>query len=178
MPGEAVKTTVNNIDPLKALQERLGKDVLDVFERSAARTYVGISPSVVKEAAALVFSELGARLIIMTCLETRAGMEILYHFSFDRLGRLVTLRALVPMPEPQIDSITPIVGGAEYIEREISDLFGVTFVGHPNPVRFLLADDWPDGVYPYRKEYRGQYPFRTEEELQQVREQIRQKGTK
>ncbi len=178
MPGEAVKTTVNNVDPVQALKSRLPSGVLGVFERSAARTYVSIDPSVVKAAAACVFNELGARLIIITALETRAGMEILYHFSFDRLGRIVTLRAVVPMPEPQIDSITPVIDGAEYIEREIMDLFGVKFVGHPNPVRFLLADDWPDGVFPYRKEYRGQYPYRTEEQLQQVRDDIRRKGTK
>ncbi len=178
MPGEAVKDTVMNVDPVEALQAHLGGGVIDVFERSAARTYVGIHTSVVKDAAAFMFNELGARLIILTALETRSGMEILYHFSFDRLSRLVTLRALVPMPEPQIDSITPVIDGAEYIEREIRDLFGVTFIGHPNPVRFLLADDWPDCVYPYRKEYRGQYPYRTEEELQQVREQMRRKGTK
>ncbi len=178
MPGEAVKGTMKVMDPVKALQEHLPGRVVDVFERSAARTYVGIDSAAVKDAASFLFNGLGARLIIMTAVETRAGMEILYHFSFDALGRIVTLRAVVPMPEPQIDSITPIIDGAEYIEREIADLFGVKFVGHPNPVRFLLADDWPDGVYPYRKEYRGQYPYRSEEELQQVREQIRRKGTK
>ena len=58
------------------------------------------------------------------------------------------------------------------------DLFGVEFVGHPNPVRFLLADDWPEGVYPYRKEHKGKYPYRSEEELEDVREQIRRRGTK
>jgi len=134
-------------------------------------------PSEVRDIATFMFVELEARFIILTGLETRAGMELLYHFSFDSLGKIVTLRTVVPMPEPKIDSIAIAIDGAEYIEREIRDLFGVEFVGHPNPARFILADDWPEGVYPYRKEYRDQYPFRTEEEQEKVRCEIRRKGT-
>ena len=166
------------VDPVKTLQAKFADGLIDVDERSSARVYVSIDPARVTDIVRFLFEDLGARFIIATCLETRAGMEILYHFSFDSLGVLVSLRAVVPMPEPRIDSVSPIVDGAEYIEREIADLFGVEFVGHPNPVRFLLADDWPEGVYPYRKEYKGQYPYRTEEELEEVREQIRQRGTK
>lgn len=169
---------MNNVDPVKALQVRFPKGIGDVLERSESRVYVGVDASIVKDIASFMFNNLGARLIIMTALETRAGMEILYHYTFDQLGRIVTLRAVVPMPEPRIDSITPIIDGAEYIEREITDLFGVEFVGHPNPTRFLLGDEWPEGVYPYRKEYRGQYPYRTEEETAAMREQILRKGTK
>ncbi|MBN1855867.1 MAG: NADH-quinone oxidoreductase subunit C [Dehalococcoidia bacterium] len=169
---------MNNENPVKQLQKQFPDAVGDVQERSASRMYVSIVPSKVKDIAAFMFVDLGARFIIMTGLETRAGMEILYHFSFDSLGKIVTLRTVAPMPEPTIDSIAPIIDGAEYIEREIRDLFGVEFVGHPNPVRFLLADDWPEGVYPYRKEFRGQYPFRTEEEQEELRCQILRKGTK
>ena len=146
-------------------------------ERSESRSYVGVDAGMVRDVAGFLFNNLGARLIVMTCLETRAGMELLYHFSFDGLGKIVTLRAVIPMPEPRIDSITPIIDGAEYIEREINDLFGVEFVGHPNPTRFLLGDAWPEGVYPYRKEHRGKYPFRTDEETAALREEILRKGT-
>jgi Ni,Fe-hydrogenase III component G len=169
---------VKTVDPVKTLQVRFPKGIGDVEERSESRVYVGIDPGMVREIADFLFNNVGARLIIITCLETRAGMELLYHFSFDQLGRIVTLRAVVSMPEPRIDSITPVIDGAEYIEREIADLFGVQFVGHPNPTRFLLGDDWPEGVYPYRKEHRGKYPYRTEEETAALREQILRRGTK
>lgn len=169
---------MSNINPVEKLQERFPGAIGDVEVRSAARTYVAIIPSEVRDIAKFMFVDLGARFIIMTGLDTRAGMEILYHFSFDALGKIVTLRTVVPMPEPKIDSIATVIDGAEYIEREIRDLFGVEFVGHPNPVRFLLADDWPEGVYPYRKEFKGQYPFRTEEEQEELRCQILRKGTK
>lgn len=163
---------------MKALQVRFPKGIGDIEERAGSRVYVGVDAGMIREMADFMFNNLSARLIVITALETRAGMEILYHFSFAQLGRIVTLRAVVSMPEPRIDSITPIIDGAEYIEREIADLFGVQFVGHPNPTRFLLGDDWPEGVYPYRKEYHGQYPYRTEEETAAMREQILRKATK
>jgi NADH-quinone oxidoreductase subunit C len=167
---------VNIVDPVKALLVRFPKGIGDVEERSESRVYVGIDPGMVRDVAGFLFNNLGARLIVITCLETRVGMELLYHFSFDGLGKIVSLRAVVRMPEPRIDAITPVIDGAEYFEREIMDLFGVEFVGHPNPTRFLLGDGWPEGVYPYRKEHRGKYPYRTEEENAAVRDQILHKG--
>lgn len=169
---------MNNVDPVKTLQAKFPDALRAVDEKSASRVYVSIDPAKVTDVARFLFEDLGARFIISTCVETRAGMEILHHFSFDSMGVIISLRAVVPMPEPRIDSIAPIIDGAEYIEREIMDLFGVEFVGHPNPVRFLLADDWPEGVYPYRKEYEDKYPYRTEEELEEVRDKVRKRGTK
>jgi Ni,Fe-hydrogenase III component G len=168
---------VNNVDPVKALEVRFPKGIGDVEERSERRAYVNIDSGMVREIAGFLFNNLGARLIVITCLETRAGMELLYHFSFDRLGKIVSLRTVIRMPEPRIDAITPVIDGAEYFEREIMDLFGVEFVGHPNPTRFILGDGWPEGVYPYRKEHRGKYPYRTDDETAAMREQILHKGT-
>jgi NADH-quinone oxidoreductase subunit C len=52
---------------------------------------------------------------------------------------------------------------AAYIyEREVHDILGVQFTGHPDLARLLLPDEWPDGVYPLRKEFRSksQEPIR------------------
>ena len=166
------------IDPVKTLQTKFPGTTGAVEQPSQRRAFVDIEAARVQDIARFVFADLGARLITVTGLETTRGMELLYHFSFDAAGIIMTLRAVVPMPQPRIDSITPIVDGAEYIEREIADLLGVEFVGHPNPVRFLLADDWPEGVYPYRKEHRGKYPYRNDEELEEVREEVRRRWTK
>lgn len=166
------------IDPVKTLQTKFPEGTGAVEQPSSRRIYVDIDASRVRDVARFIFEDLGARLVTVTGVETTRGMELLYHFSFDSAGVIVTLRAIVKMPEPRIDSITSIIDGAEYIEREIADLFGVEFVGHPNPVRFLLADDWPQGVYPYRKEHRGKYPYRTEEELDEVREEMRRRRAK
>lgn len=78
-------------------------------------------------------------------------IELLYHMlqygeevSEGDLGEavLITVRTLVPKGTSRIDSITEVVPGAELYEREIMDMFGVEFEGHPNPEKLLLPDDW------------------------------------
>jgi Ni,Fe-hydrogenase III component G len=44
------------------------------------------------------------------------------------------------------------VAAAEWIEREIHDILGIDFKNHPNLKRLILFDDWPEGVYPLRKD--------------------------
>ncbi|MEM2083837.1 MAG: NADH-quinone oxidoreductase subunit C, partial [Nitrososphaerota archaeon] len=59
---------------------------------------------------------------------------------------------------PEIDTITDIIPGASFYEREIYDLLGVNFIGHPNLKRVILPENWPKGVYPLRKEYKPEHP--------------------
>jgi NADH:ubiquinone oxidoreductase subunit C len=86
-----------------------------------------------------------------------ADVELLYHML--RYGEekaegdlddaiMVTVRAFVPKGEPTIDSITDVVPGASLYEREIIDMFGVEFEGHPNPDKLLLPDDWEEDEAP------------------------------
>jgi NADH-quinone oxidoreductase subunit C len=51
-----------------------------------------------------------------------------------------------------VPSLVPVWNGANWLEREAYDMFGIIFEGHPNLRRMLLADDWDDG-YPLRKDY-------------------------
>jgi Ni,Fe-hydrogenase III component G len=80
-------------------------------------------------------------------------VEVNYHFCFDAEHCVVTVKSWAEKPEPHIESITPIIVGAEWIEREINDLIGCTFDNHPRPERLILADDWPEGVHPLSREY-------------------------
>ncbi|MRR08830.1 Fe-S-binding domain-containing protein, partial [bacterium] len=54
---------------------------------------------------------------------------------------------------PRLPSITPVIAGANWSEREIRDLLGVEFDGHPDPRRLVLSDDWPQGVHPLRRDF-------------------------
>jgi Ni,Fe-hydrogenase III component G len=79
--------------------------------------------------------------------------EILYHFAYDELGLVITVKSLIRDKEnPSTESIATFLPGAEWIEREMHDVAGVEFKNHPDMRRLILADDWPDGVYPLRKE--------------------------
>ena len=140
---------------VKTIQNLLGEQVIDLERPLGKRAYVRIAPENVTAAVKILFDECGGRLATVTGLDTRDGIEILYHFAFDADGVVVTLKAMAPKPLPEIDSVTAITPAAENIEREIHDLLGVKFRNHPRLERFILADDWPEGVYPMRREYKG-----------------------
>jgi NADH:ubiquinone oxidoreductase subunit C len=59
--------------------------------------------------------------------------------------------AEVPEGEPSVPSLTPMFPGVELAEREVYDLFGITFEGHPDLTRILMPDDWEG--HPLRKDY-------------------------
>jgi NADH:ubiquinone oxidoreductase subunit C len=63
----------------------------------------------------------------------------------------VSLRTTVKKTNPEVDSITPVIKGAAFIEREIHDLFGVKFRGHPSLKRLILPPRWK-GEPPLRKD--------------------------
>ena len=103
----------------------------------------------------LLFEDLALRFVIETGIDSEDCFEILYHFSNDQTGCVVTVKAFIRDREnPSIESITPLIPGAEWIEREIHDILGIDFKNHPNMRRLILADDWPEGVYPLRKDFK------------------------
>jgi len=82
------------------------------------------------------------------------GLLHVYHvFSIDELGTYVVVEASVSPAHPRMPSITPVVDAANWHEREVTDFIGVEFVGHPEPGRLILPYDWPEGVYPLRKDF-------------------------
>ncbi|UCG48701.1 MAG: NADH-quinone oxidoreductase subunit C [Phycisphaerales bacterium] len=100
-----------------------------------------------------LFEDVGCRFAIVTGIDAEHCFEVLYHFSYDQLGCVITVKAFIRDREhPSIESITPFLPGAEWIEREIHDILGIEIKNHPNMKRLILAEDWPEGVYPMRKE--------------------------
>ena len=100
-----------------------------------------------------LFEEVPARFVIATGIDAEDCFEIIYHYSYDQTGCVINLKAFIrDRKRPAIESITPFLPAAEWIEREIHDVLGIDFKNHPNLKRLILADDWPEGVYPLRKE--------------------------
>jgi len=141
-------------DELLALvRERLGEKIVRWTEKSARRVYVEVRPEDVPEISRFVFRELEARFSIATGADTPAAIEVLYHWAFDQCGLFFTVRTKLNRDKPVIESIAPICKGAEWIEREMWELLGITFLNHPDMRHLLLADDWPAGKYPLRRDY-------------------------
>jgi NADH-quinone oxidoreductase subunit C len=100
-----------------------------------------------------LFEDIPLRFVIATGIDAEHCFEVLYHFAYDQLGCFVTVKAFIrDRQNPAIESIAPFLPAAEWIEREIHDILGINFKNHPNLRRLILADDWPQGVYPLRKE--------------------------
>jgi NADH-quinone oxidoreductase subunit C len=77
--------------------------------------------------------------------------EVVASFLDHEHKRRTRLRIQVPAADPTVDSIVDIHPGADALEREVYDMFGITFEGHPDLTRILMPEDW-DG-HPLRKDY-------------------------
>jgi NADH-quinone oxidoreductase subunit C len=84
--------------------------------------------------------------------KTEAGMEVVYHLYSMHLGHgPLVLKQRTSREKPVVTSLTPVYRGAEFQEREVFDLFGIHFDGHPDLRRILMWDEFKD--YPMRKDY-------------------------
>src|SRR6201996_836144 len=90
----------------------------------------------------------------VTCVDwypSEPRFQVTYHILSHRLKERVRLHAMVESIDPSIDSITPVWPSANFYEREVWDLFGVRFHGHPGLRRIMLPEEW-EGP-PVRKHY-------------------------
>ena len=139
------------IDALMVMKEKFSDRIIEWFEKSEKRFYILIDSSNLLQIVDYIFNEVRARFIIVSGLDTPAGIELVYHFALDGAGTVVSLRVILPQENPRIESIASIITGAQWIEREIREILGVEFLHHPDPRRFLMSEDWPEGVYPLRR---------------------------
>ena len=98
-------------------------------------------------------NDLGYRLLMsQTAVDWKDRFELVYHLYRLDSAFPIVLRFDLPREEsPGAPSLTPFWPGAEFQEREIFDLMGIVFVGHPDLRRILLADDFQG--HPLRKDF-------------------------
>ena len=136
------------------IKSALGDRLLDLQQPSEKRLYIEVDAQVIPDTARVLFNDLEARLQTASGVDAPGEIEILYHWALDRLGLVVTVRARIDRDRPEIASITAICPAAEWIEREMWELLGVSFQDHPDLRHLLLQDDWPEGKHPLRRDYR------------------------
>jgi len=91
--------------------------------------------------------------------------EVVYQLYSIRNNHRVRVKARVPEDDCAIDSATPIWKGANFLEREVYDMMGITFNNHPDLRRILMTEDYDEG-HPLRKDFpiegrgwRDTFPF-------------------
>ncbi len=139
------------IEKLEKIKQRFRNKIENIYVHNERRIYVDLKDkNDIKEVAHYVFYDLGMRFNIASGVDARRHLEILYHFSNDFKGQIITFRVKIDKENPEIVSIASVFKAAEWIEREIWELLGINFIGHPNLKRLLLAEDWPEGKCPLR----------------------------
>lgn len=141
---------------LEKLKSRLAGCIREAEVLYGDTIVVRLKPDCLPHAASVVFDEMKGLLMTSAGVDERPlnNSFTVYHlFSLDREGVFLVLASSMPPSSPRLPSITPVVPGANWIEREIRDLLGIEFEGHPDPRRLVLPDDWPENIYPLRKEF-------------------------
>ena len=96
-----------------------------------------------------------ARLVSLFADDARAGegvFHLYYVLALDAAHGFLILRVPVSPEAPEFTALSNAIPAVNWQEREVLDLFGLKLVGHPNPRRCALHDDWPE-IYPLRKDF-------------------------
>jgi len=141
---------------VQALADRLRERFPDVVTARGEVTVV-VDPEEVTSALTFLRDDDGLRFTWLADLSATDWPDreprfwIAYHlFSMDH-GHRVRVKAGLGPDEPHIASVTALYPTANWLEREVFDMYGVAFDGHPDLRRILMPDDW-DG-HPLRKDY-------------------------
>lgn len=148
------QTTIARVKEVVAA--RSGSTSSSVTQPQADTLHFTIDKSVMRTVVDGLIHDLQARFLISVGTDKRSisgDFAVLHLFSLDQDHLYVLLEAPVSESDLRIDSITQVIPGADWAEREFRDAVGVHPEGHPDPRRLLLADDWPEGVYPLRRDF-------------------------
>jgi len=98
-------------------------------------------------------------LAVVSCSDLGKTIELIYHFSVNfgvRLNEIsLNIAVEIPKSKPEIETICDYVPGALITEREKQEMMGVKIIGIPDTRRLFLPDDFPENVYPWRKDEKG-----------------------
>jgi len=146
----------DNQDSIAKLRQRY-PEILKGVEEHVSNQFVATIPrDELPSVANHVVNGLGGRFVISSADDMREKTDdyrVSYIFAFDKEKKFLMLRAHVPTDDPRVISITPDVPAANWSEREGMDMLGIEPIGHPDPRRLILPDDFPNDIHPLRREY-------------------------
>ena len=92
-------------------------------------------------------------LVQIAAADNGKSLELIYHLTGPH--RMVVALAIdIPRDKPEVPTTSDLLPPAGIYERQIHDLLGITFRGHPALKRIILNEDWPEGEYPLRKDWK------------------------
>ncbi len=134
------------------LKERLKDNILEMKNPRERRIFLRVKKEAFRETLEYVVRDLGFKhLSTITGVDLGTQIELLYHVVLND-AIVLTLGFSVPKENPTTRTITDLVPSAVLYEREVHEMLGVDFEGHPNLIPLVLPEGWPKDVYPLRKE--------------------------
>ncbi|MFM7208075.1 MAG: NADH-quinone oxidoreductase subunit C [Planctomycetaceae bacterium] len=141
-------------DVLAGLTDRFGHLETTVF-RGQTRV---VMPAAASFDALAWLRERGFDLLVdITCvdyLDDRAAKHrygLVYLLASTATNQRLTIRVFVDDPDPTVKSVVPLWAGANWLEREVWDMFGIRFTGHPDLRRLVMPEEF--AAHPLRKDY-------------------------
>jgi NADH-quinone oxidoreductase subunit C len=141
------------------LRARFPEAIVEVIERLGETTIIVRSDAIVEVCQALRDDPALRYIFLSTItavdwLEREPRYDVVYHLMSLATGAVVRLKIQVgddEQPQPEAPSVTSVWPAANWYEREVFDLFGIRFAGHPDLRRIEMPDDWVG--HPLRKDY-------------------------
>ena len=96
---------------LKDLKERFREDIVDFVDKGPNRVYLEINPESIVVVAGYIFKDLEARFNIASGLDARTHLEILYHFTIEKMNLLISLRVKLDKENPRVSSLALVFKG-------------------------------------------------------------------
>jgi NADH:ubiquinone oxidoreductase subunit C len=144
--------TAINYDILpELLRLTFNSDIRRIIVQQRRRLVIHIRKEALLEIANYFLDELSYRFIIATGMVSDNGFEIIYHFIDDRNGYVINLLTELEESKPEIESLSNLINAANWIEREIHELFGIKFINHPNLTKLFSDGNWKDTEFPYAR---------------------------
>jgi Ni,Fe-hydrogenase III large subunit/Ni,Fe-hydrogenase III component G len=140
---------------IEELRKRFHGRFESVQAPRANEIYIQAQPDLVPGFTADLSRQWKARLVSLFADDVRTGegaFHLYYVFALDAVHGFVILQVPISAERAEFTSLANALPGVNWQEREIQDLFGLKLVGHPNPRRCALHDDWPE-VSPLRKDF-------------------------
>jgi Ni,Fe-hydrogenase III component G len=148
---------MSDIEIVESLKRDLGAKALEVTNPDRRRIFLKVAPPDLVPAATLLRDKYDcAHLSTISGVDKGEAFEFLYHLASP--VAVISLRIEVPRAEPRFASICSVIPGAVLYERELQEMFGVSVEGIPDGRRLNLPDDWPEGQYPLRKDWKHVRP--------------------
>jgi len=124
-----------------------------VEQARSNRIRIATMPDRVRDAIKASHELLGCdRLLTISTADKGKTFELIYHLTGPH-HIIISLAIELPRDKPETQTTSDILPPAGIYERQIHDLFGIVFLGHPDLKKIILNEDWPENEYPLRKDW-------------------------